>query len=527
MSDESRLAQERCKFQPSLPHSLKIGNMKVIAKEIPAVSSEIKKLFPYTYAQPIVELVEGKEHNRHLPLKVGVVLSGGQAPGGHNVIVGLYETLKKLHSSSELFGFVGGPAGIIDKRFKHLDRALVDQYRNSGGFDLIGSGRTKIESEEQIAASLQTVQSMKLDGIVIIGGDDSNTNAAVLAEYFLEHGCTTRVIGVPKTIDGDLKNEYVETSFGFDTAAKVYAELIGNICRDALSARKYYHFVRLMGRSASHITLECALQTHPNFTVIGEEVAAKNLTLSQVITAMVDLIVKRAAADKNFGVVLIPEGLLEFVPEIKQLLRELNAGKTLSKQTQQTYDFLPKEIQEQLMMDRDPHGNVQLSHIATEKLIVHLVREGLHKRKEYNGKFNAVTHFFGYEGRCSFPSNFDSNYCFALGAVAASLIDSRQTGYMCAIQNLAGSTESWRPGGIPITMLMHIEERKGKQKPVIEKALVDLEGTPYQTLLSQRSLWGFEERYRFPGPIQLFGPEEICNEVSITLELEQKVKVSK
>lgn len=506
------LENKREEYEPKLPPLLR-SSLDVHEESCGDIDPQVKALFPKTWNQPILHLTPGKK--TPLSLRVGVVFSGGQAPGGHNVVLGLQEALSP---GSELIGFLGGPSGILEKKYRILKD--LHHFRNTGGFDLIGSGRTKIESAEQLQKALNTAFELKLDGLVIIGGDDSNTNAAILAEYFLQNDCPTCVIGVPKTIDGDLKNAYIETSFGFDTATKVYSEMIGNICRDALSAKKYYHFIKLMGRSASHITLECALQTHPNFTLIGEEIAARNLSLKQIVNAIADLIIKRE--NKNYGVILIPEGLLEFVPEIKTLIEELNTNTPLSSKAQNTLNSLPKEIQEQLKLDRDPHSNVQLSHIETEKLLITLVKNEL-KHRNFQGKFNAVAHFFGYEGRCSVPSNFDANYCYTLGYVAEALIANGKTGYMCLVQNLIADVEMWQVGGLPITQLMHIERRKGKEKPVIAKTLVDLEGVPYKTFFENRNRWGFEDEYRFPGPIQLFGPSEICDAVTLTMDLEKKL----
>lgn len=504
------LEHERELYKPQLPPLLHSA-VEVVEEAGGAVDPQVQALFPQTWNQPLVHFKKGKK----MPIvqKVGVVLSGGQAPGGHNVIVGLRDALSE---GSELFGFLGGPSGILEKKYKKLND--LEHYRNSGGFDLIGSGRTKIESEDQLANAMDTAFALELDGLVVIGGDDSNTNAAVLAEYFKKHGCPTTVVGVPKTIDGDLKHEYIEVSFGFDTASKVYSEMIGNICRDALSAKKYYHFVKLMGRSASHLTLECALQTQPNFTVIGEEVALKQLSLKQIVAAIVDLIVKRE--NKDYGVILVPEGLLEFIPEMKSLIEDLNAGK-VSERSKKTLESLPEEIQQQLQLDRDPHGNVQLSHIETEKLLIEMVKEQLKERSDYRGKFNAIAHFFGYEGRCSYPSNFDANYCYALGFVAEALVANKCSGYMAIVRNLYAAVELWQPGGLPLTQLMHIEMRKGKEKPVIAKRHVDLEGAPYQHFLQNRNEWGMEDVYHFPGPIQLFGPSEICDATTITMSMER------
>jgi len=504
------LENSRKAFKPRLPLILQSANHLVEDTPQP-VDPAVHTLFPQTANQPLLRFEKGKRVP--LALRVGVLFSGGQAPGGHNVIAGLRDAIGK---GGTLLGFLGGPSGILENKF--VDLKDVDSFRNSGGFDLIGSGRTKIESDEQLRQSLKVVTELNLDGLVIIGGDDSNTNAALMAEYFLQHRCKTAVVGVPKTIDGDLKNSFVQTSFGFDTASKVYSELIGNICRDALSAKKYYHFIRLMGRSASHIALECALQTQPNFTIIGEEVAARNLSLKSLVQTLLDLIEKRAKLGKNYGVVLVPEGLIEFVPEMKQLISELNSNPNhLSPAAQESFDSLPEEIQKQLLIDRDPHGNVQVAHIETEKLLIAMCK------KMYSGKFHALSHYFGYEGRCSYPSNFDANYCYALGFVAERLVADGRSGYMCAISNLEAEVELWQPHGLPITSLMQIEMRKGREKPVVAKALVDLEGAPFQFFVKERSRWGIEDDYRYPGPIQFFGPKELSDATTLTLRLESSI----
>ncbi len=446
-----------------------------------------------------------------------------------------FDALKKLNPQSQVFGFLDGPGGIIAGKAKNYPTDLIAPYLNQGGFDMIGSGRTKIETEEQLAASLSVVQSMKLDGLVIIGGDDSNTNAAILAEYFLKHGCTAKVIGVPKTIDGDLKNAYVATSFGFDTACKIYSEIIGNIARDALSAKKYYHFIKLMGRSASHIALECAMATQPNLTLIGEEVAAKKMTLSQITKEIADLVVKRAETGKHYGVILIPEGLIEFIPEISILIKELNQilnaehtssaqiASRLTPSSQKCLAALPEKIQRQLLFTRDPHGNVQVSLIETERLLAELVSKELEERKEkgtYKGKFAPLQHFFGYEGRAGFPSHFDSNYCYALGFAATLLIDEGATGYMAFISHLHKPVQEWGMGGVPLTSLLHLEMRKGKEKPVIQKTLVDLKAKPFAYFQEKRDRWKLEDEYRYPGPIQFFGDKKLTDQITLTLSLE-------
>ncbi len=495
----------------------------------------IKTLFPLTHGHPVLTGQKG-EKRMPKPLQVGVVLSGGQAAGGHNVIIGIHDALQQLDSQSRLFGFLGGPGGIVSGKCKELTKALIAPYLNQGGFDMIGSGRTKIETEEELSASLAVIQKMRLDGLVIVGGDDSNTNAAVLAEYFLKNGCAAKVIGVPKTIDGDLKNAYVATSFGFDTASKIYSEIIGNIARDALSAKKYYHFIKLMGRSASHIALECALVTQPNLTLIGEEVAAKKLTLAQITHEIADLIVKRAEIGKNYGLILIPEGLIEFIPEISILIKELNQilssesapsstqiSSQLTASSQSCFASLPEKIQQQLLHARDPHGNVQVSLIETERLFMDLVSKELEQRQKrgaYPGKFAPLQHFLGYEGRSGFPTPFDSNYCYALGVVSALLIDEGVTGYMSFVSHLSKPVEEWGIGGVPLTSLLHIEMRKGKEKPVIQKALVDLKAKPFVYFQQRRDRWKQEDEYRYPGPVQFFGEKELINRATLTLLLE-------
>lgn len=532
---KSRLQKLREEYHPPLPKILhNLSTIEFQKKERTGAighQKQIQNQFPQTFGRFIVEGIEGKLREGK-PLQVGVVLSGGQAAGGHNVIAGIFDALRLLCPSSSLVGFLDGPSGIVENKVLKIDEETLYSYRNQGGFDLIGSGRTKIESAEQLEASLKTVQSRKLDGLIIIGGDDSNTNAAVLAEFFLKNGCKTAVIGVPKTIDGDLKNAYIASSFGFDTAAKTYSEMIGNIARDALSAKKYYHFIKLMGRSASHITLECALSTHPNVALIGEEVAAKKQTLSQITNELVDLVMKRAEDGKNYGIVLIPEGLIEFIPEMNILIQELNdlaaqkkelpidqVAKDLSNDASHCFAALPLEIQKQLLLDRDPHGNVQVSMIETEKLLISSVKKELEKR-EFKGKFSAQNHFFGYEGRAGFPSNFDAHYCYSLGYCAALLVDEGLTGYMTCIGRLDCPVESWTLSGLPITMFMNMEMRKGKEKPVIQKALVDLEGKPFKFFKENRVTWSREDRYRFPGPIQFFGDRDTTDAISVTMQLD-------
>ncbi|ADN02683.1 diphosphate--fructose-6-phosphate 1-phosphotransferase [Spirochaeta thermophila] len=551
MTRISPLQKARYGYVPKLPPVLQDEIARIQAElgqptEAVADREDLKRLFANTYGKPIATLTRGSNPEAGRRRTVGVILSGGPAPGGHNVICGLFDALKKANRESTLIGFKGGPSGILDDEWIEFTDSLINQYRNTGGFDIIGSGRTKIETPEQFAKALENAKKHGLDALVIIGGDDSNTNAALLAEYFVQQGAPIQVIGIPKTIDGDLKNEYIEASFGFDTATKVYAELIGNIARDAISSRKYWHFIRLMGRSASHIALECALQTHPNVCIVSEEVREKNMTLSQIVDQIVDAVVKRAAKGENFGVVLVPEGLIEFIPEVGALIDELNTllakeaevfnriddpreriswvkGK-LSGNNQHVFSSLPETIQAQLLMDRDPHGNVQVSRIETEKLLIEMVSSRLKALKEegaYKGKFSALNHFFGYEARCAFPSNFDADYCYALGFTAFVLIANGLTGYIAAIKNLARPAVEWKPMGIPLTMMMNMEKRHGKMKPVIRKALVDLEGAPFKRFATQRDAWATESAYVFPGAIQYYGPDDVCNQPTMTLKLEQ------
>ena len=551
----SQLQQHRAKFQPVLPEILKKGPAAIKPKFGKATQSvadqaKVKKIFPNTYGLPEVSFVKGTNAAAcKKAVRVGVVLSGGQAPGGHNVIAGILDGLKKANSKNKLFGFLGGPSGIVDNKFVEITPKLMADYRNTGGFDLIQSGRTKIETPEQLAAAKETLIKNKMDALVVVGGDDSNTNACVIAEYLKQSGEDISVIGVPKTIDGDLKNDYIETSFGFDTATKIYAELVGNICRDVNSARKYWHFVRLMGRSASHITMEVAFKTQPNITLIGEEVLAKKMTLAQVVENLVKVIVARAKKGKNFGVVLVPEGLIEFIPEMKVLIGALNDllsehEAELAKLTKfddkkafvcqklpaklgALLESLPSGIAAQLMLDRDPHGNVQVSLIETEKLLVEMIRTRLAELKKadkYNGKFSAITHFFGYEGRCGVPSSFDANYTYALGYNAAALALNKCTGYLSSVRNLTKKPQQWVCGGIPLTMMMNIERRKGQDKPVIRKALVELKGEPFKFLAKNRDEWALEDLYQFPGPIQFFGPAEVTDMTTFTLVFEQSKK---
>ncbi len=500
----------------------------------------LKKIFPNIFGQPLLRVTKKHNKNTKKHRVIGVILSGGPAPGGHNVIAGLFDALKKASKTSHLIGFKNGPGGLVRNDFLRIDSKLVDKYRNTGGFDIIGSGRTKIETAKQFSSTLKTVQKHKLDALVVIGGDDSNTNAVLLAEYFVQHDCKTQVIGIPKTIDGDLKNNYIETSFGFDTAVKTYSELIGNIARDANSSKKYWHFIRLMGRSASHITLECALQTQPNATIISEEVLSKKQSLQRIVNYLTDIVAKRSKKGMDFGVVLIPEGLIEFIPEIKNLINSLNdilssagtaktfdgrqqqALKSLSAPLRKTFQSLPENIQKQLLLDRDDHGNVQVTLIETERMLIEMVAVELKKRKSFQGKFTGQSHFFGYEARCAFPSNFDSNYCYALGFNAFILIADNCTGYISTIKNLHLHPSKWQPYGIPLTMLMNIEKRKGKDSPVIKKALVETKSPAYKYFLKNRSSWETETSYIFPGSIQYDGDMKLIHSTTKTLALEKR-----
>lgn len=545
--EKSALQKERAAYKPKLPKALQ-GAVKVV-EGAPTQSvdnqEEIKKLFPNTYGMPLVEFVTA-ENALQKEMNVGVILSGGQAPGGHNVISGLFDEIKKLNPNNRLYGFLMGPSGLVDHKYIEITEELIADYRNTGGFDLIGSGRTKLEKVEQFEKGLEVIRELNIKAVVIIGGDDSNTNACVLAEYYAAKNYGVQVIGCPKTIDGDLKNEQIETSFGFDTATKTYSEVIGNIERDCNSARKYWHFIKLMGRSASHIALECALQTQPNICLISEEIEAKDLTLNDIVEQIASTVAYRASQGNNFGVVLIPEGLIEFIPAIGRLIQELNDllaahgqdYKDLDKDAQReyilshlseankaTFETLPEGVARQLSLDRDPHGNVQVSLIETEKLISEMVGAKLDqwaKEGKYNGKFSALHHFFGYEGRCAAPSNFDADYCYALGASAAQLIANGKTGYMAIVKNTTAGTEEWKAGGVPITMMMNMEKRNGEMKPVIRKALVDLNGKPFKTFAAQRDHWAKETCYVYPGPIQYWGPASVCDLPTKTLALEQE-----
>lgn len=548
----SALQKARYEYKSKLPEVLQcaVDNIKVeLGEKTHAVADEkeLSALFAKTYGLPKATLVKGSNPKARNKVNVGVILSGGQAPGGHNVIAGLFDAIMEGNSDSKLIGFHNGPGGLVAGDYEVLTKEKIDAYRNTGGFDLIGSGRTKIETKEQIAASIETAKKLDLDAIVIIGGDDSNTNAALLADYFMAANIKTHVVGVPKTIDGDLKNDMIETSFGFDTAAKCYSELISNLARDSLSAKKYWHFVKLMGRSASHIALECALQTQPNITLISEEVEAKAMTLKQITTYICDIIAKRAQKGIDYGVILIPEGVVEFIPEMKVLIAELNdtmakneavfatlttyedkkawLNGRLTAQAYETLCDLPNEIAAEFLGQRDPHGNVQVSLIGTEKLFALMCQNELNIRKnhgEYKGNFTAVPHFFGYEGRAAFPSNFDANYCYALGKTAFILLANGLTGYLSSVRNLKANATSWKAGGVPLTSMMNMEKRGGKLKPVIKKALVDLNGKPFKYFASNRDTWAIENAYVYTGPVQYFGPEAVCDSVTKTLELEQQ-----
>ncbi len=547
---KSALQKARAAYQPKLPIVL-TGAVKAVEgdpTQSVADQEAIKELFPNTYGLPELKFEKNANPTQGKPVNVGVILSGGQAPGGHNVISGLFDGIKKIHKDSRLYGFIMGPGGFVDHNYMELTGEIVDEYRNTGGFDIIGSGRTKLEKKEQFDKGLEILKELEIKALVIIGGDDSNTNAAILAEYYKSINAGVQVIGCPKTIDGDLKNGLIETSFGFDTATKVYSEVIGNIQRDCNSAKKYWHFIKLMGRSASHIALECALQTQPNVCIISEEVEAKNMTLQDVVNNIADIVAKRAECGWNFGTVLIPEGLVEFIPAMKKLIAELNdllahnAAEFASIATAQqrqyiidhlsaenaaVYASLPEGVARQLSLDRDPHGNVQVSLIETEKLLSEMVGRRLDEMKaegKFVGKFAALHHFFGYEGRCADPSNFDADYCYALGFNAACLINSGVTGYMSSVRNLTKPSVQWIAGGIPITMMMNMERRHGEMKPVIQKALVRLDDAPFLKFASKRDEWAKNTCYMYPGPIQYFGPAEVCDQPSMTLKYEHQGK---
>ena len=542
--EKSALQIARAAYQPKLPKALQ-GAVKV--KEGAPTQSvgdqeEIKKLFPNTYGMPIVEFEPATEANTK-KMNVGIILSGGQAPGGHNVITGLFDQIKKLNPENRLFGFILGPGGLVDHNYMELTKEIIDEYRNTGGFDMIGSGRTKLEKVDQFEKGLEIIRELDIKAIVIIGGDDSNTNACVLAEYYAAKNYGVQVIGCPKTIDGDLKNDQIETSFGFDTACKTYSELIGNIERDCNSARKYWHFIKVMGRSASHIALECALQTQPNICLVSEEVEAKSQSLDDIVTYIANAVAQRAADGNNFGTVIIPEGVIEFIPAIKKLIAQLNdvlampeaknldrhesidfVKAHLTEENLAVFNSLPTGVARQLALDRDPHGNVQVSLIETEKLLSTMVAQKLEKMKKegkYTGKFSAQHHFFGYEGRCAAPSNFDADYCYALGTSAAQLIANGKTGYMAIVKNTTAPADQWIAGGVPITMMMNMEKRNGEMKPVIRKALVELDGAPFKEFAAHRDEWARKTAYVYPGPIQYWGPTEVCDQPTMTLALEQ------
>ena len=549
--NHSPLQTARYSYEPKLPMILRSAMNEIIAVEGQATTSaadqdKIKALFPNTFGQKEISFQKGENNAEVKKNVVGVILSGGQAPGGHNVVSGLYDALKKANPENQLIGFLGGPSGLTDDKYLTFTDEYINEFRNTGGFDIIGSGRTKLETKEQFQKAAEVCKKHNINAIVIIGGDDSNTNAAVLAEYFKANNCGVQVIGCPKTIDGDLKNDDIEISFGFDTATKTFAELIGNIERDANSAKKYWHFIKLMGRSASHIALECALETQPNVCLISEEIEKNAMSLSQIADYVASSVVKRAEKGMNFGVVLIPEGLVEFVPEVKSLIAEINdilaakgdefnaiesikdkivfMNKNLSAESLSVYSILPEGIQEQMIADRDPHGNVQVSKIESEKLVSSLVEarlKELKKEGKYDGKFNALHHFFGYEGRCAFPSNFDSDYCYSLGYNAFMLIQAGCTGYLSSIRNLSKPATEWKAGGMPITKMMNIERRHGEDKPVIKKALVELDGKPFKYFAENRDVWAVDTCFTFPGAIQYYGPESVCDLTTVTLKLEQ------
>lgn len=558
MEKLSPLQIERLKYQPKLPESLANGINSLEMVEGSATQSvrdqeQIQNLFKNTYGKPVVTFKTSSSSSVSDVRNVGVILSGGQAPGGHNVIAGLYDALKQANSANKLYGFLGGPSGIIDGKYVEFDDKFIDAYRNTGGFDIIGSGRTKLETEEQFQKALSVCKKLNISAVVIIGGDDSNTNAALLAEWFVTHNSGIQVIGCPKTIDGDLKNDQIEISFGFDTATKTYAELIGNIERDANSAKKYWHFIKIMGRSASHVALEAALQTQPNITLISEEVEEKKMSLESIINYMCDIIVRRADMGKNFGIAVVPEGLIEFIPEMKSMISNLNdimaslendpdfvnattirdkfdiVENRLDPANAKVYNSLPALIKGQLLADRDPHGNVQVSKIETEKLLIEMISTKLEELKiqgDYIGKFNPQSHFFGYEGRCAFPSNFDADYCYSLGFNAFALINFGLTGYLSSVRNLTAPASQWIAGGVPLTMMMNMEKRHGEMKPVIQKALVKLNGPVFKQLEENREDWAMNDRYLFPGAIQYFGPSSVCDVTTCTLKLERSKELA-
>lgn len=557
MTKLSPLQIERLQYQPKLPSSLQNGVNSLELVEGAATESvrdqeQIQALFANTYGKPTVTFKSTSSSSVSEVKNVGVILSGGQAPGGHNVIAGLYDALKNANSANKLYGFLGGPSGIIEGKYVEFNDEFINDFRNTGGFDIIGSGRTKLETEEQFKSSLEVCRKLNISAVVIIGGDDSNTNAALLAEWFVKNNTGIQVIGCPKTIDGDLKNEQIEISFGFDTATKTYAELIGNIQRDANSAKKYWHFIKIMGRSASHVALEAALQTQPNITLISEEVEAKKMSLSSIIDYMSDIIARRAENGKNFGIAVIPEGLIEFIPEMGSMISNLNdimaslesdsnfvtasssekfsiVESKLDSENAKVYSSLPALIKEQLLADRDPHGNVQVSKIETEKLLIEMISARLSQMKKegkFNGKFSSQSHFFGYEGRCAFPSNFDADYCYSLGYNAFALINNGLTGYLSSVRNLTAPASDWIAGGVPLTMMMNMEKRHGEMKPVIQKALVRLDGPVFKQLQDNREDWAMNDRYLFPGAVQYFGPSSVCDITTVTLKLERSKQLA-
>lgn len=550
----SALQKARMSYQPKLPAALAKGAAVSVTKGSPlpafADAEKIERLFPSTSNMSDLKFTAAADAKKSTePIHMGVILSGGQAPGGHNVIAGIYDGIKSLNADSKLYGFLGGPGGLVDNKYVEITSEFMDAYRNTGGFDMIGSGRTKLELPAQFEQSRINCEKLGISALVIIGGDDSNTNACLLAEYYKAKNVPIQVIGCPKTIDGDLKNSFIEASFGFDTASKVYSELIGNIARDANSAKKYWHFIKLMGRSASHITLECVLKTHVNMALISEEVAQKKQTLSEIVNKIAQMIAKRAENSENFGVLLIPEGLIEFIPEMKVLIAELNdalannndafqklvkdedkfafIARLLSAESAAVFQVLPAQIKLQLTMDRDPHGNVQVSLIETEKLLVELVKSKLAEMKKagsYKGKFSAQTHFFGYEGRCSAPSNFDADYCYSLGFNAAAIIGTGATAYMSYVSGLTKPANQWSAGAVPLTAMMNVERRHGEDKPVIRKALVELDAAPFQEYAAHRDDWAVNTSFVYPGPIQYYGPSEVCDATTETIRLESKQK---
>ena len=546
---KSALQVARAAYQPKLPQALKGAVVAVEGAATQSVGNqeEIKAMFPNTYGMPVITFEAGEQKPMEA-FNVGIIPSGGQAPGGHNVISGLYDGVKSLNPNSKLYGFLMGPGGLVDHKYVEFNDEFIDEYRNTGGFDIIGSGRTKLEKEAQFESGIEILRELGIKALVIIGGDDSNTNACVLAEYYAAKKYGVQVIGCPKTIDGDLKNDQIETSFGFDTACKTYSELIGNIQRDCNSARKYWHFIKLMGRSASHIALECALQTQPNVCLVSEEVEQKNMSLDDVVTYIANIVAARAAEGNNFGTVLIPEGLIEFIPAIKKLIAELNEVLTdpatgesrefanaeeqiafvksnIAPENLAILESLPADVARQLCLDRDPHGNVQVSLIETEKLLSRMVATKLDawkKEGKFNGKFSAQHHFFGYEGRCAAPSNYDADYCYSLGYNASRLIANGKTGYMSIIKNTTAPAAEWIAGGVPITMMMNMERRNGAMKPVIRKALVELDGAPFKFFAAHREEWAKNTCYVYPGPIQYWGPTEVCDQCTKTLALEKE-----